>query len=201
MSLTPPINSSFRIAFAENFVYPEVEANVASFFKDQFPMFRKVVDYLNHTITNAIIPGLKDDGSSEQIVNRGTNNITFSGSIDINRLYEKNLTVNFQIKDDWLNWFIMYDQFVVYKTRKPEHHPERVFMTDMYVYLIDMYGNIIVTVIYSGLRMADLPALELNKSNNGIQVDTFAVNFTFNKLKVIYNFNRKTQFGGKQYRY
>jgi len=197
---TIPIQAGFRAFFDDNFLYPEVEEQFQEIFRDQFPMFRKMVDYLNHSVSNCIIPGIRDEGSGEQIGSQGKQTRTFSGSLLPARLFEKSVTLNLMHTDYWLSWWIMKEQLTVYLSRKAENK-ERVFMPAIYLHIMDSFGNIIYEIEFDQIQMREIPPLELNKANNGIQIETFAVVFAYNNFKPKMNIGKTISHTKKEYRY
>ena len=197
--ISDPIKSSFRLFLPSDWIYPEVEEKIREFFKQSGEQFASVVDYLNHTIQSGILPGLKDDGSGQQVYHQGDTR-TFAGSLNINQLVEKSLTITFQLKNNYLNWAILYLQLIAYLERRGKS-PKPIFLPTIFLHVLDEMGNVIMEFHYKEIQFRQIPSLEFQKQDVGITTTTFNAEFAFNTFEIKVNTDKLSNNTKKEYKY
>ncbi len=179
MPLGLPDYSRFRVVLPVTFLEQGINDRFIDVIRDNILPYETVIAYINSTITNADIQGITDQGSSEQYNDKGDSR-TFKGSLPLSRLTDKELTLTMTIKGSYLNWVIMYSQMVMFlnfKNNRPYHD-------DCFVQVLDADDNVIIELIYKGVRMASISPVSLATSDLGINSKSFDVKLAFNSLEV-----------------
>lgn len=150
---------------------------------DEF-IFEDLEDYLNATLVNGTLPGIKDPGSDEQIQGRGSLSRTQGSALDPQRAIEKTFTLNFQLKEGFLNWMILFMQTHMFMDRS-KRADKRMFMGDIFGHILDENDNIMIELIFGECRIASIPSIDLDKSESGFgDVEKFNVEVAYNTLVI-----------------
>lgn len=136
-----------------------------------------MADYINSTIISAKIPGIADPGSEEQIHEKGMTR-QFKGSLPVLQNISKELTLSFKLKDGFLNWYIMYFNFLDYL----DHKNQKLWLGDMHCQLMDFDSNIMSEIIYKEVRITRISDLDLSQADNGVNSTNFDVDFYFTHI-------------------
>ncbi len=178
--ISDPIQSNFRTFFMKGFIYEEVYDDIFPLFQQLDMPYESIEAYLNSTIMNTRIPGLKDEGTEKQ-TNRGKFR-TYKGSMIPQEMVDKTLTLTFKLKGSFLNWIIFYKQTL--KFLDSSAGSDRVFLPPIYTHILDDNGNAIIELQYNQIRITDLPDLDLKKSDNGIVSREFDITFAWNNFDI-----------------
>lgn len=194
--LNDPIYSSFRLQLPPNWFYPEVVDSVWLALRQMDLPFASVEAYINSTVMNGMIPGLKDEGSGEQVVEFGKSR-TFKGSLIPKENMVKTINVSFKLKNSFLNWMIFYKQMLAFL----DHANEDEYMQPVYMHILDDYGNAIINLIYKEIRIQEVPPLDFTKQDRGIISRDFQITFAFNNFDIAFNLDKTTNHTKPEYQY
>lgn len=204
MAISNVINTNFRLSFHSNFIYKEVEEEFKPSLKDKTLMFTRLIDYLNSTITDAEIPGFIDVGTKEQVVKQGDIR-TFPGALKFKQQQStKELTVTFQLKNDYLNWLIMMRQFwlqIEKKERKNENDQGTTFLEPIRLQVLDDYGNINFEMLYTQIRIVEIEKIRLQMQNVTLSGNQFTVRFSFNEFDYKNRSGERSQYTREEFQY
>jgi len=198
MPLADPIYNSFKLHIPPNWFYPEVVDSVWLALRQLDLPFESVEAYINSTVINGILPGVKDDGSGKQI-NVSERSKTFKGSLLPKENVQKTINVSFKLKNNFLNWIIFYKQALVYLDHNAD--PDRVFLPPIYMNIIDDYGNNIINLVYTHVRLQEVPALDFTKQDRGVLTKDFQITFAFNDFDIKFDLNRTANHTKPEYQY
>lgn len=196
MSLSDPMYNSFKLYIPPNWFYEDVVKDVWLALRQMDLPYDSVEAYMNSTIINGMLPGLKDDGSGEQVHSFGKTK-KFKGSLRPEESVTKTFNVSFKLKDNFLNWIIFYKQMLSYL----DHKNEKQFMQPIFMHILDDYGNVIITLVYHEIRLLEVPPLDFRKQDRGILTKEFQIQFGFNEFKLEFNLNNTVNHTKQEYQY
>lgn len=195
------LGNNFILQLSDGWVYPEVEKDLREHFRQAGGHFRNVLDYLNHTIQSGTLPGISDNGTDIQTYAQGHTR-SFAGSLKPDAIIEKKLTITFQLQNNFLNWIVLYNQFLAYYDReKGKSNEKRAFLPPIYLLIMDEMKNIICKCEYTEIQFEDMPPLEFLKANVGLDTKSFDVRLRFNNFKIEFYFDRVSNNTKKEYKY
>jgi len=198
MPLSDPIYNKFKLHIPPNWFYPEVVNAVWKSLRQLDLPFESVEAYMNSTVINGLIPGLKDDGSGKQISSTERTR-AYKGSLLPKENVGKTINVSFKLKDNFLNWIIFYKQALTYLDHNAGH--DRVFLPPIYMNIQDDYGNNIINLIYREIRIQEVPSLDFTKQDRGIITRDFQITFAFNDFDIEFELNRTINHTKPEYQY
>ncbi len=178
MPLSNSISSQFRVYLPKAFILPGTRDRFDSNFRNLDFTYEDMVDYVNGTITGARLPGIEDQGSDEQVYDKGIKR-TFKGSIPVAQLVEKELTISFKLKDGFLNWYILYINFMEYLNFKQK----RLWMPDVTCQLMDFETNIIGQLIFREPRIIQVEGIDLTYADNGVNSRDFNMRLGYTHIE------------------
>jgi len=173
-------NNLFNFKFPRNFIPTEV-ADKYKKYLNRMPgsLMTEPIDFVNYSIQGMSVPGISFD-PIEQAPNDGTTTY-HRGSIPIQNTIERQFTVEMQLLDGYINYWIMQDTLLYYysKTnRKP-------FLEDLKLQIMDAEGIHIMSAVFEKPIMNSITELELNMSSNIAEFNTFTLNFYYNKFNLV----------------
>lgn len=194
------LKSSFRTFFPKNFLYQEVKDNFKPITDCDDFMFESLEDYLNCTLVNGILPGMDDPGSDSQVQGRGTLERTTGSSLSPQRAVEKTFNLNFQLKEGFLNWAVLFMQLHFFMDRGLVTRKEP-YMGDIFGHILDERDNILLEVIFKEARISSIPSVNFEKSDTGLDTETFTVKCSYNILEINYKGLGTINTTGKQFQF
>jgi hypothetical protein len=197
--LLNPIKSNFRIFFAKDFLYEEINEEFGDYFFDENFSFLSLIDYINLTAIDMVIPGVVDTTSPEQTRYKGLKQ-TFASATRIEEMVEsKKLSISFQHKSIYFNWLILRRMFELHVGKTAKNAD--TFLPQIYLHILDNYGNIILELIFKEIRIESVPQIQLLKNDIGIKTENFICGFTFNKYEFKNNIGKLVNYTAKEYKY
>jgi hypothetical protein len=196
MPLSDPIYNAFKFFIPPNWFYPSVVDELWPALKQMDLPYDSLEAYMNSTIINGILPGLKDEGSKEQTHSFGKTK-TFKGSMLPKESVTKSLDLSFKLKGSFLNWIIMYKQMLAFL----DHDDENQFMPPLYMHILDDYGNAIISLVYSKIRIGEVPPIDFTKQDRGILSRDFRVPIKFNEFNLKFNLGKTSNYTKPEFQY
>lgn len=179
-------NNLFNFKFPRTFI-PEVVANKYRSYLDKMPgnIITEPVDYVNYSIQGLNIPGINFDPIS-QSPNDGT--ITYHrGSIPIQNTVERQFSLDLQLLDGYVNYWIMQDTLLYYYSKEVRDP----FLNDLKLQIMDAEGIHLMSAVFEKPILNSISELELNMSSNVAEFSTFTLNFFYNKFNIINEIDNK----------
>jgi hypothetical protein len=171
-------NNLFNFKFPRNFIPKEV-ADKYKKYLNRMPgnLMSEPIDFINYSIQGIGIPGL-----SFEPVSQSTNDGTISyykGAPPIQNTIERQFTVEMQILDGFINYWIMQDTILYYSAVD-----NKQFLDDLKLQILDAEGIHVMSAVFEKPLMNSLSALDLNMSSNIAEFNTFEINFFYNKFNL-----------------
>ena len=154
-------NNLFNFKFPRNFIPKEVADKYRKYL-NRMPgnLMSEPIDYINYSIQGIAIPGISFDPIS-QAPNDGTTTY-HRGSIPIQNTIERQFTVEMQLLDGYINYWIMQDTLLYYYS-KAKRVP---FIDDLKLQILDGEGIHVMSAVFEKPIMNSISELELNMSTN-----------------------------------
>lgn len=172
-------NNLFNFKFPRHFIPKEVADKYRKYL-NRMPgnVIEEPIDYINYSIQGVALPGISFD-PIEQAPNDGT--VTYHrGAQPIQNLIERQFTVEMQLLDGYINYWIMQDTLLYYYSRQ-NRSP---FADDLKLQILDAEGIHIMSAVFEKPIMNSISELELNMSTNIAEFSTFTLNFYYNKFNL-----------------
>jgi hypothetical protein len=187
--ISSPDFSSFRFYFPQDWLLPKTKAKIDKMLRFGDSPYTTAIDYLNSTITNAIIPGLTDPGTQKQT---GSNNRTrtFASALASKEMLDKSINIDYNVKSSFINWVIMYNQMIEYIDR--EDRESKPFLPDVYLQILDEEDCIVMELIFKQIQIRSISSLNFSKKDNGLGAKDFNTVLNFNDFEINFLFD-KTQ--------
>lgn len=174
-----PVFTSFRFHFPRNWFFKDVNQRYIGILRDNIMPYESVADYINSTITNAVIPGIVDEGSFKQF-NRIGSSLTYRGSLPQSELKDREITITMTLRGSYMNWVIMYVQMLEYLDWASDQH----FMGDVYTQILDYEDNVIIENIYKAVRIVSISSVDLATTELGVLNKNFDVKLGYGDVEV-----------------
>jgi len=172
-------NNLFNFKFPRKFIPVEV-ADKYKKYLNRMPgnLMSEPIDFINYSIQGVAIPGITFD-PIEQSPNDGT--VTYNrGAIPIQNTIERQFTVEMQLLDGYINYWIMQDTLLYYYAR----NTKQPFLDDLKLQILDAEGIHVMSAVFEKPIMNSITELELNMSSNIAEFNTFTLNFYYNKFNL-----------------
>lgn len=163
-----------------------------------FP-FESPVDFINSTNTTVSLPDLTDPGTAEQIWQQGRKKTYKGGVMPKERITEKTINLSFELKNDFMNWIILYLQFMAFLDHSASK--DRVFLPNVFAHIYDERDNVIVEMVYSQITFRKIDRLEFNRQQQGIMPRSFNVILAFNDFDINFNMDKTSNYTNKSMQY
>jgi len=173
-------NNLFNFRFPRTFIPKEVSEKYRKYL-NRMPgnLVTEPIDFINYSIQGIQLPGISFDPIS-QAPNDGTTTY-HRGSIPIQNTIERQFTVEMQLLDGYINYWIMQDTLLYYYS-KQNREP---FINDLKLQVLDAEGIHVMSAVFEKPIMNSISDLELNMSSNIAEFNTFSLNFYYNKFNLI----------------
>jgi len=162
--ISSPNYTAFRFFFPANWFSEEINQRYINVIRDNILPFESITSYINSTITNAVIPGIVDQGSVPQY-NRVGNSLTYKGSLPQSEMKDREITLTMALKGSYMNWVIMYVQLMEYLSWE---NRDTNFMPNVFCQILDHDDNVIIEMRYDCVRLVSISSVELSTMENGI---------------------------------
>jgi len=137
------------------------------------------IDFINYSIQGVNIPGISFD-PVEQSPNDGT--ITYKrGLLPIQNLIDRQLSVEMQLMDGFINYWILTDTLLYYYDRSNKES----YIDDFKLQILDAEGIHLISAVFEKPILYSIGELNLNMSSNVADFNTFQVDFRYNKFNLL----------------
>ena len=172
-------NNLFNFKFPRKFIPAEVAEKYKKYL-NRMPgnLMTEPIDFINYSIQGIGIPGLAFD-PIEQASNDGTTTY-HRGAIPIQNTIERQFTVELQLLDGFINYWIIQDTLLYYYAR----NTKAPFLDDLKLQILDSEGIHVMSAVFEKPIMNSITELELNMSSNIAEFNTFTINFYYNKFNL-----------------
>lgn len=174
-------NNAFVFTLPKGFISDALETKYNFYLKRLPTPFETISAYVNHTIQSVTFPQVSAT-PVEQTLDKVPQ--FWRQSFDIERLISKEFTVNFKLTDGYLNYWILFEQFMnnmEMTTMTPEYSP------DMSLRFLDREGYQLVDVRFIQPFIIGIDSIEMSYASVGYEFKTFGVNFKYNQFKIEVN--------------
>lgn len=194
MSLLNSQYCNFEVSFPRTFFYKDLEAKYDPIFKKLPIPYKNVTDYMNYTIQSISWPAISVETVTQtspiklrEMRNKERdgriNKKEYIGGFDLTLSTSNDFNITFRTTESFLNYWIMYEQLEMFLGYCNEN-TSNVTMGDIELRLLDNYGHLIMTKLYSDVIYTGISELELSYSNNVPEFKTFTCDFKHNGVKI-----------------
>jgi len=170
----------YNFKFPRTFVPKEVADKYRKYL-NRMPgnVITEPIDFINYSIQGVNLPGVSFD-PVEQSPNDGT--ITYKRGLQpIQNLIDRQLTVEMQLMDGFINYWIMTDTLLYYYDRSTKES----YIDDFKLQILDAEGIHLISAVFEKPIMYSIGELSLNMSSNVADFNTFSVDFRYNKFNLL----------------
>lgn len=173
-------NNNFRFTFPKVFVPEEIEKKY-SVLLNRIPgcMCETIIDFLNYSIKSIEL----NVGLSQEIieqVDRGTPYGRSSRSDAFpDLLWQRDMTINFQLDNMYIVWFILCEIYMYYYCRKEKYLPKSPGFE-----ILDMYHKVVYRIEFTDLIFQSVSGLEFDFSSNTVDQKIISTTWRANKVTV-----------------
>lgn len=179
MSFISGKNNNFRFHFPKVFVPEEYEDKYLPLLK-RIPgtMCESVIDFINYSIKSVELQVSPNQQEVIEQVDRGTpyGRVSRSDAVP-DLLWNKEMTITFQLDSMYLIWFILCDLYMYYYCVKPKYLPKSPGME-----ILDMYNKVMYRVTFEDLLFTSVSGLEFDFSSNDIDQKILTTTWRANKV-------------------
>jgi len=171
-------NNAFVFTLPKGFISDKLEDKYSFYLKRLPTPFDTISTYLSHTIQSVTFPQVSAT-PVEQTLDKVPQ--FYRQSFDIERLISKEFTVNFKLADGYLNYWILFEQFMenMQMTKKtPEYSP------DMNLRFLDRDGYQLVSVNFVQPFILNIDSIDMSYASVGYEFKTFGMTFKYNQFKI-----------------
>lgn len=181
-----PTLKDFNLFFSEDFIQPEVKEEFKVMYEDIAVGGMKMIDFLNTTVVGTTLLGYNLPVTKEQIIRKGDSR-TYQGSLNRNRTKEKYLNVTFSLRENMLNYMILYRNIEIFneklRTKVSEGGSDDIFFPPIFIFIHSNDGNLMFVWEYQEIQLPEIPNLDLRKDDRGGNNKDFTVKIQYNNVK------------------
>jgi hypothetical protein len=169
----------FQFGFDRNFIPSEI-SNKYKPYLNRIPgnLIEEPIDFINYTVQSINLPSVGFDPVQQaQYPGR---QILFRNSLPLMELFQKEMTISFQLVDGYINYWILLETLLYYynfSTEKP-------YIQDQHLNILDSEGNVIVTVSIQKPLLKSISDLQMSFATNVAEFKTFDLGLTYNQLDI-----------------
>lgn len=181
MSFISGKNNNFRFHFPKVFVPEEFESKYTPLLK-RIPgcMCENVIDFINYSIRSVELQVSPNQQETIEQTDRGTPYGRHSRSDAFpDLLWNKEMTITFQLDSMYLIWFILCDLFMYYYCIKSKYLPKAPGME-----ILDMYNTVLYRVSFEDLLFTSVSGLEFDFSSNEIDQKLITTTWFANRVNL-----------------
>ena len=182
MSFISGKNNNFRFHFPKVFVPDEIENKYSPLLK-RIPgcMCETIIDFINYSIKSVELQVSPNQQELIEQVDRGTPYGRSSRSDAYpDFLWNKDMTITFQLDSMYLIWFILCELFMYYYCIKPKYLPKSPGME-----ILDMFGKVVYRITFDNLLFTSVSGLEFDFSSNEIDQKILTTTWRANKVDLV----------------
>ncbi len=137
------------------------------------------IDFLNYTIQAINIPGFSYE-PVEQNKPLGRKQ-QYRSSFPETEMYQKELIVQFQLVDGYINYWMLLEILKYYY----DYQTEQPYLDNLNLRITDGEGNALVTAQLKAVLMRQIDDLNMSFASNVAEFRTFNVTFVYNFLDIL----------------
>lgn len=173
-------NNLFEFSFPRNFIPKEISDKYKPYL-NRMPgsIIEEPIDFINYSIQSVNLPGMGFEPVSQaQYPGR---NVVWRDTKPTQELFQKEMTVNFQLLDGYINYWIMLEVLNYYY----RFDNGQKFIDNLNLRMLDSEGNMLVTARLKRPLLKNLGELSMSFASNVAEFSTFALTIAYNELEVI----------------
>ena len=168
-------NNRFKFEFPKIFVPQEIDDKYLPLLK-RIPgnmVTESVVDFINYSIKSVEMNLNPETYEPIEQKDRGTPYARLSRSDSYpDLLWNRDLTITFQLDAAYLIWFIMCDLWLYYYVQKDKYIPKSPG-----IQILDQYENVLYRVLMQDMLYTGVSGLEFDYSNRSIDQQVITATF------------------------
>ncbi len=172
-------DNQFQFGFPRTFIPKEVADKYRKYL-NRIPgnLIEEPIDFINYTIQSINFPGMGFDPVQQaQYPGR---QILFRASSPVQELFQKELTVTFQLVDGYINYWILLDTLTYYYN----FSTEQPYAEALNLRMLDSEGNSLVTATMKKTLIKSISDLQMSFASNVAEFKTFDLSISYNELEV-----------------
>ena len=172
--------NSFQFNLPRKFI-PDAIAKKYKPYLNRIPgnLIEEPIDFVNYTLQSINLPGMGFDAVEQD--RKYGRKLQYRSSMPTQELFEKELTITFQLVDGYINYFILMETLAYYykfENKKP-------FTDDLNIRLLDAEGNALVTSRLMRPLIKSLSDLQFSFASNVAEFTTFDLTLGYNRFEVV----------------
>ena len=173
-------NNQFFFNLPIDFVGENIENKYKLLLEKNFIQYESVIDYINSTIKEIIIPSFQME-SSMQNIKRGKE-IYWKDARNVFDNFTRELDITFRAVDSYLNYFMLLDVIKEFNL-----NTDLQYIPYFQVHILDKDGDILYTILYKEILLKSISEVRLSYNLTDFSEKTFTVTFLYNFLDITYN--------------
>ena len=173
-------NNQFFFNLPIDFVGEDIEEKYKLLLEKNFIQYDSVIDYINSTIKEIIIPSFQME-SSMQHIKRGKE-IYWKDAKNVFDNFTRELDITFRAVDSYLNYFMLLDVIKEFNL-----NTDLQYIPYFQVHILDKDGDILYTILYKEILLKSISEVRLSYNLTDFSEKTFTVTFLYNFLDITYN--------------
>lgn len=173
-------NNQFFFNLPIDFVGENIEDKYKLLLEKNFIQYESVIDYINSTIKEIIIPSFQME-SSMQNIKRGKE-IYWKDARNVFDNFTRELDITFRAVDSYLNYFMLLDVIKEFNL-----NTDLQYIPYFQVHILDKDGDILYTILYKEILLKSISEVRLSYNLTDFSEKTFTVTFLYNFLDITYN--------------
>lgn len=170
-------NNQFIFGFGVDFIKRELEEQFQKLMEKNFVQYDSVVDYINSTIKEIVIPGASYT-TQKQVLKRGKK-IEWKDSSSVFDTFSNEIDITFRSVDSYLNYFILLQILTEFYednlTRQIDH---------LKLAILDKDGTLIYTVYFNEVIFKSISEVRLGYQQYDVNEKPFTISFVYNFIDI-----------------
>jgi len=169
----------FQFGFPRTFIPKEISDKYKKYL-NRLPgnVIEEPIDFINYTIQSINFPGMGYDPIEQsQFPGR---KILFRDAKPIQELFQKEMTVTFQLVDGYINYWMLLETLTYYYN----FSTEQPYVADLNLRILDSEGNSIVTATMHKTLIKSISDLQMSFASNVAEFKTFDLSIAYNDLEI-----------------
>lgn len=170
----------FEFHFPKRFMPKEISDKYRGYL-NRIPgnILENPLDFINYTIQSINLPGMGYDAIEQQ--QKPGRKIQYRSTVPTQELFDKELTVTFQLVDGYINYWMMMDILNYYYAFDTKQH----FLDDLNIRMLDSEGHSIVTARIMSPIIKNISELSMSFASNVADFTTFDITIGYNALEIL----------------
>lgn len=178
MSLLNAKLNQYAIWFPRDFFYPEIRERWTPIVKRLKLQYQSLEDYFNATVQSITFPEIMlNPAEQAQTMYR----IRYRGGKELEPILDKNLTITFKLTEGFITYWMLFEQIEMFQA----YSDSQPFWPSMYVSFLDHHGFELMSFEFQKIIPLGLSQFNVNYSNIAADFNTFTLNLSYNRYKII----------------